>query len=1234
MLNFKKLFASAAAAAIVATQAMSAVVYGADSLNDPEFDSALSWMYENSLTMYNTADAYRAYDTLTREQAAKFYANFAKAELGLELDATKDCNFSDLDQADPSLKDSIVEACQLGLFKGTDGKFMPTAPLTKAAALTVLVRATEGMMDENVTPWYANYFAKARELWYTKETDVNAIDREVTRYEIALLLYRASDASQASDDSSDLGDLLSWLLGDDDSAADDTAADDDVASDDDDVSNVEGSLLEVSLDPDTPRSQYVPGTGSNINVMKIALAAGSEDVDVDAITVKLQGLVSRTNLTAVYLQDADGKILTNQREFNTNYEARLVFEGNYVVPANTVKKVYLAISVAGSVNEIYSFSVDSAEKVEASVDVQGDFPIQSYNVQTTSYSSETLTFTAETGANDASPSDKLYVGDTNKRIGKFDLQAGSANKRDLAVKTIRLKGVDQLEGIVDNVKLVAGWTDVDADVVIDGKYITFTMNYDLTYGDQKTFYVYGDVVGWEANDRIQLYLSETTDVTAIEKETGAATNLTITANKAYANGYAIQEGDNLISKSSESPSSSYIPTDEDDLVVLVSNVNISNPMDVELIRVYATGTNLAADVDKMKLYVNDKFIDEDASYDATNGYYEFSYYDYLQGSNKFIVKIDTTSSATPDNVVQNVQIKNTSIVFGSNAEYVSSKNTVASSDIKGQASSATFTIKAPAIESVSRTDWYSAIEQIVKGIDEYSVMKFTVQANNVRDIRLNGFTVSTTAYSGASASDLSNLRVLVDGEVVDSDNFNNGTATFSSLNIPITKGQTEEVELTVDINSSFSWGFAFSIASWDVEDSEWNTVSTSGVPAVSSVIIDVIDSGELYVERDNDSPSEAVLSANPNNLYEVARFKFKAANDSAQLQELTLANLGTNAAPSVGYITGGTAVSTAADAVVNKVYLYNSSDSKIAEATMSNGYAYFALGDAVKLTKDQWVTVKVKVKLNEINSSSLTNKALKYAVLLAGASAGTKRTKVVSDSNGEEITDGGIVDGTSVHFTNTYGYTQYVRATKLTVSDVSQSSTSLDLDNELYKFTVAADSANPINIKELRLRVSVGDATDEGTGFRLDHSQLEFYYGNTKFNASDVEFYNAQGACTTLTGGQIAGTADMGVDATTTEYCVKVVFTGSYSNGYDIGSQTTFKLRGSTILPANNDSLSVRLQEVSTDATIWTYSETAAKATSIIWTDNAATSTALTTSDWFTDAYVETLPQPAWSLNK
>ena len=140
MENLKKFASSLIAFLMVATSVLSGVAHGQGALiDDPEFDSALDWMYENGMTSYSTQEDFRPFDNLTREQAAHFYANFAESVLGTERDTNADCNFADLDEADPSLTDSIVKACEMGLIKGDGNQFLPQDNFTRAQAFTVLV---------------------------------------------------------------------------------------------------------------------------------------------------------------------------------------------------------------------------------------------------------------------------------------------------------------------------------------------------------------------------------------------------------------------------------------------------------------------------------------------------------------------------------------------------------------------------------------------------------------------------------------------------------------------------------------------------------------------------------------------------------------------------------------------------------------------------------------------------------------------------------------------------------------------------------------------------------------------------------------------------------------------------------------------------------------------------------------------------------------------------------------
>jgi len=132
--------------------------------SDPEFKLALEWMYNNGLTKYTNTTDFRPNDRLTRQEAAKFFVGFQQVANPNTPVPDIGCVFSDSAKFDVTLDEYIFLSCQMGLFKGTNGAFLPTQPLTKAQALTVLIRALEGSKDETVTPRWRGYFDAARKL--------------------------------------------------------------------------------------------------------------------------------------------------------------------------------------------------------------------------------------------------------------------------------------------------------------------------------------------------------------------------------------------------------------------------------------------------------------------------------------------------------------------------------------------------------------------------------------------------------------------------------------------------------------------------------------------------------------------------------------------------------------------------------------------------------------------------------------------------------------------------------------------------------------------------------------------------------------------------------------------------------------------------------------------------------------------------------------------------------------
>jgi hypothetical protein len=158
-----------------------------------EFDKALYRMYQNGLTMYATSDDYRPSDLLTREESAKIVGQLFEV-LGFEKkEGGFNCAFVDAQTFDPTLSSHIQNVCRRGIFRGNDKtqEYMPHDKLTKGQVLAVLMRILEGnMSNEANTPRWIEYYVKARILKLTQEANLLGIEAPITRYEMALLIYR------------------------------------------------------------------------------------------------------------------------------------------------------------------------------------------------------------------------------------------------------------------------------------------------------------------------------------------------------------------------------------------------------------------------------------------------------------------------------------------------------------------------------------------------------------------------------------------------------------------------------------------------------------------------------------------------------------------------------------------------------------------------------------------------------------------------------------------------------------------------------------------------------------------------------------------------------------------------------------------------------------------------------------------------------------------------------------
>ena len=162
--------------------------------NDPELQEAIRWMNDNGLTSYTGIAGYKPFEILNREQAAKIlylFGGIFNFVTATDTPLTSECIFKDIDAADSSLTQWIQKSCQANIMKWSNGYFSPKATMNKAQFITAMVRMFEGKkLDETVTPRRVNYYQKAQDMWIVSPADLVTFENTITRYEVALFLYR------------------------------------------------------------------------------------------------------------------------------------------------------------------------------------------------------------------------------------------------------------------------------------------------------------------------------------------------------------------------------------------------------------------------------------------------------------------------------------------------------------------------------------------------------------------------------------------------------------------------------------------------------------------------------------------------------------------------------------------------------------------------------------------------------------------------------------------------------------------------------------------------------------------------------------------------------------------------------------------------------------------------------------------------------------------------------------
>jgi hypothetical protein len=287
---------------------------------------------------------------------------------------------------------------------------------------------------------------------------------------------------------------------------------------------------------------------------------------------------------------------------------------------------------------------------------------------------------------------------------------------------------------------------------------------------------------------------------------------------------------------------------------------------------------------------------------------------------------------------------------------------------------------------------------------------------------------------------------------------------------------------------------------------------------------------------------------------------------------------------------------------------------------------FTGIGWVIPANSSKVVTISANLS-SIIAANNTTGRDLKIGV--DGADTATFEAVGASQTVLNQSTDASIK----------YGNSMYVRKTKPTVSLVNLGSSTLaDGTLTMFKFNVAADSANDLALKKVKFDMTL---SDNATSSALTATSWQLFDAADMGTALSVAWSNGttttsagtSGAAIPLTNGSNLLYAALGTE--------KVV---------PAGSSITFVLKGTVSASAQYDSIITRLGISNDDTnyigglavhatTLWDLYDSSAHTVNFLWSDNSSGvnhsySAQTTYKDWVSGYLVQSLPTDYQSLSR
>ncbi len=939
-----------------------------------------------------------------------------------------------------------------------------------------------------------------------------------------------------------------------------------------------GTGLSVALAADTPASASVPKGASRVNYTKFNVTASNDgDIVLQSVVVNRAGVGTPSDFESVYLYDGMTR-LTTGRAINSSSNTATFNNLNMTIARGTTKTLTIVADMlsTGTGSGSNSLGIVAASSITAGgASVTGTFPVTGNMMSMANVAAGKVTIT-KTGS-----VTNPKAGEMGAKISSFKLEADSVEDQKVNSITLYNNGTVQSDKLTNFVLKQAGTTiATSASMASNGLInLNFTTPFMLEKGASRSFDLYADIAGTALNDQtIIVYLDNNADLYATGQTYGFGVQVDRTGFDATGDAHTVTVQAAQVTLSFQGPAVQDIAVQQQDVEVFRFTITAQSNIEIRNTRLQATagGTVTAASglvntTATTANYKDIKFVDVTSNATvagpkdvATGG-----------GDDQALVYTDTwnvnagqtrTIKVTADlanftpaadetvkfslNVFSDGDIRN----LDNNQNLDISEDVVPSAALAGN----THRVKAGSLTLALGAS--PSVQTYVHGTVGAAMLGINMVAGTGKDVRVTSVKLTATgADDCATESDcILNVKLWDGATQVGTTKSLSGTeVTFDNLNFMITKGTTKTLVATADLNTiTFTAGadtMEFDVtAATDVvaQDSDGNSVDVTGT--VDGPDHTISEAGSLSVALapdDSETESRIVLAGKTDVV--LGKFKFTALNENLKLTRVTIE------------LPAGTADE------VNSISLWNGATKVTGDVAVTNAgtpYAKFnSFTTDVIVPKDGSVTLTAKANTNTISGGADSGTSLiAHLGIDAGAddqfeARGVSSNTVLDD---DDLTGGDLDARTMV-----------LRKTVMTLTENAIPSNQLvnASEQEMYNFTIAADSNEDVAIKQLIFNVTLTDNNADNTlvigGFKL-------YRASTNLT-SLVDIHNLAGATIESTNTLGEGTAQAIITFASEEIIAK-------------GTSNTYSLRATPTDftdPSDDDSVNIVLNTDSTAQT-------------------------------------------------